>query len=164
MPAYGPVAVDSPDQPPVGVAELQRRVGGALTAAFPEQVWLCGEIVGTPAVRGGGVGIAFTLAESRGSTVITLRAWLGRPYYQQLQQSLGKTAVAEFLAAGNVVVVGGHLRYGGPYNSLELRVDRVVRSPVGAGVVTLQRETLQRELAASGLLGRQRGALRLPLA
>lgn len=164
VPASGPVAVDSPDQPPVGVAELQQRVGAALTAAFPDQVWLCGEIVGTPTVRGGGVGIAFTLAESRGSTVITLRAWLGRPYYQQLQQSLGKAAVAEFLAVGNVVVVGGHLQYGGPYSSLELKVDRVVRTPVGAGVVTTQRETLQRELAASGLLGRQRGALRLPLA
>src|SRR6266540_2231132 len=92
VPASGPVAVESPDQPPVSVAELQQRVGGALTAAFPDQVWLCGEIVGTPAVRGGGVGLAFTLAESRGSTVITLRAWLGRPYYQQLQQSLGEAA------------------------------------------------------------------------
>jgi exodeoxyribonuclease VII large subunit len=163
VPASGPVAVESPDQPPVSVAELQQRVGGALTAAFPDQVWLCGEIVGTPAVRGGGVGIAFTLAESRGSTVITLRAWLGRPYYQQLQQSLGEAAVAELIAVGNLVVVGGYLQYGGPYNSLELKVDRVVRTPVGAGVVTMQRETLQREFAASGLLGRQR-VLQLPLA
>ncbi|HZC99318.1 MAG TPA: exodeoxyribonuclease VII large subunit [Actinomycetes bacterium] len=163
VPASGPVAVEGPDQPSVGVAELQQRVAGALTAAFPDQVWVCGEIVGAPAVRGGGVGIAFTLAEPRGSTVITLRAWLGRPYYQQLQQSLGKAAVAELLAAGNLVVVGGYLQYGGPYNSLELKVDRVVRTPVGAGEVTMQRENLEREFAASGLLGRQR-VLQFPLA
>jgi len=127
-------------------------------------MWLCGEIVGTPAVRGGGVGIAFTLAESRGSSVVTLRAWLGRPYYQELQQSLGDAAIAELLAVGNLVVVGGYLQYGGPYSSLELKVDRVVRTPVGPGTVTQQRETLQREFAASGLLGRQRAELRLPLA
>ncbi len=163
VPASGLIAVEGPDQPSVGVAELQQRVAGALTAAFPDRMWLCGEIVGTPAVRGGGVGIAFTLAESRGNAVVTLRAWLGRPYYQQLQQSLGKAAVAELIAVGNLVVVGGYLQYGGPYSSLELKVDRVVRTPVGAGVVTMQRENLQREFAASGLLGRQR-VLQLPLA
>jgi len=156
VPASGPVAADGPDQPPVGVAELQQRVGGALTAAFPDRTWLFGEIVGTPAVRGGGVGIAFTLAESSGSTVVTLRAWLGRPYYQELQQSLGEAATAELLAVGNLVVVGGSLQYGGPFSSLELKVDRVVRTPAGPGAVTQQRESLQRELAASGLLGRQR--------
>ncbi len=163
VPASGAIAVEGSDQPPVGVAELQQRVGDAVTAAFPDRMWLCGEIVGTPAVRGGGVGIAFTLAESYGSTVVSLRAWLGRPYYQQLQQSLGEVAVAELLAVGNLVVVGGYLQYGGPYSSLELKVDRVVRTPVGAGVVTMQRESLQQEFAASGLLGRQR-VLQFPLA
>jgi len=157
------VAVEGPDQTPVGVAELQQHVGDALTAAFPDRMWLCGEIVGTPAVRGGGVGIAFTVAGSRGSTVISLRAWLGRPYYQQLQQTLGEAAVAELLAVGNLVVVGGYIQYGGPYSSLELKVDRVVRTPVGPGEVTMQRESLQQEFAASGLLGRQR-VLQLPLA
>jgi len=164
LPASGPVVADGPDQPVLGVADLQQRIGGALSAAFPDRVWLCGEVVGTPTVRGGGAGIAFTLAESRGSTVLTLRAWLGRPYYQQLRQHLGDAAIAELLTVGNLVVVGGHLQYGGPFGSLELKVDRVVRTPAGPGEVTQQREALQQDLAASGLLGRQRASVRLPLA
>ena len=164
LPASGPVAADGPDQPTLGVGELQQRIGGALSAAFPDRVWLCGEVVGTPTIRGGGVGIAFTLAEPRGSTVLTLRAWLGRPYYQQLRQSLGDAAIAELLAVGNLVVVGGWLQYGGPFGSLELKVDRVVRTPAGPGTVTQQHEALQQDLAASGLLGRQRATVRLPLA
>ena len=162
--AVGPVAAAHPDQPPVGVAEVQQRVADALTATFPDRLWLCGEIVGSPVVRGGGVGVAFTLAESRGGRMVTLRAWLGRPYYQELERTMGDGAIVELLAAGNLVVVGGYLQYGGPYSSLELKVDRVVRTPAGPGVVAQQRETLQRELADSGLLGRQRAALRLPLA
>jgi exodeoxyribonuclease VII large subunit len=163
LPASGPVAADGPDQPTLGVADLQQRIGGALSDAFPDRVWRCGEIVGTPAVRGG-AGIAFTLAESRGSTVLTLRAWLGRPYYQELRQQLGDAAIAELLTVGNLVVVGGSLQYGGPFGSLELKVDRVVRTPAGPGAVTQQREALQQDLAAHGLLGRQRVSVRLPLA
>src|SRR4029453_11857807 len=79
LPAPGQVAADGPDQPTFGVADLQGRIGEAVSAAFPDRVWLCGEVVGTPAVRGGGAGIAFTLAESRGSTGLTLRAWLCGP-------------------------------------------------------------------------------------
>jgi exonuclease VII large subunit len=120
--------------------------------------------VGTPAVRGGGAGIAFTLAESRGSTVLTLRAWLSRPWYQQLRQQLGDAAIAELLTAGNLVVVGGWLQYGGPFSSLELKGDRVVRTPAGPGAVSQQREALRQELAESGLLGRQRATVALPLA
>jgi exodeoxyribonuclease VII large subunit len=164
VPAPGLVAADGPDQPTLGVAELQWRVGEAVSAAFPDRVWLCGEVVGTPAIRRGGAGIAFTLAESHGSTVLTLRAWLGRPYYQQLRQQLGDAAIAELLRAGNLVVVGGSLEYGGPFSSLELKVDRVVRTPAGPGEVTQQRQALQQDLAASGLLDRQRATLRLPLA
>jgi exodeoxyribonuclease VII large subunit len=164
LPTSGPVAADGPDQPTLGVANLQQRIGGALAAAFPDRVWLCGEVVGTPTIRGGGAGIAFTLAESRGSTVLTLRAWLGRPYYQQLRQQLGEEAIAELLRVGNLVVVGGWLQYGGPFSSLELKVDRVVRTPAGPGTVTQQREALQQDLAESGLLGRQRASMRLPLA
>src|SRR5829696_6686263 len=164
LPASRLVAADGPDQPTLGVADLQWRVGEAVAATFPNRVWLCGEIVGTPAIRGGGAGIAFTLAESRGSTILTLRAWLGRPYYQQLRQQLGDAAIAELLTAGNLVVVGGWLQYGGPFSSLELKVDRVVRTPAGPGEVTQQREALQQDLAASGLLGRQRATVRLPLA
>src|SRR4029453_13630386 len=132
LPAAGRVAADGPDQPTLGVADLQQRIGEAVSAAFPDRVWLCGEVVGTPAVRGGGAGIAFTLAESRGSTVLTLRAWLGRPYYPQLRQQLGDAEVTELLTAGNLVVVGGWLQYGGPFSSLELKVDRVGRTPGGA--------------------------------
>jgi exodeoxyribonuclease VII large subunit len=158
------VAASHPDQPPVGVAEVQQRVADALAATFTERLWLCGEVVGSPVVRGGGVGVAFTLAESRGGSMVSLRAWLGRPYYQELERTMGDGATVELLAAGNLVVIGGYLQYGGPYSNLELKVDRVVRTPVGPGVVAQQRETLQRELAASGLLDRQRVALRLPLA
>jgi exodeoxyribonuclease VII large subunit len=164
LPTPGPVAADGPDQPTLGVAKLQQRIGEAFSAAFPDRLWLCGEVVGTPAVRGGGAGIAFTLAESHGSTVLTLRAWLGRPYYQQLRQQLGDAAIAELLMAGNVVVVGGHLQYGGPFGSLELKVDRVVHTPAGPGEVIQQREAVQHDLAESGLLGRQRATVRLPLA
>jgi exodeoxyribonuclease VII large subunit len=96
--------------------------------------------------------------------MVTLRAWLGRPYYQELERTMGDGAIVELLAAGNLVVVGGYLEYGGPYSSLELKVDRVVRAPAGSGAVAQQRETVERELAASGLLGRQRAALRLSLA
>jgi exodeoxyribonuclease VII large subunit len=164
LPASGLVAADRPDQPTLGVADLQQRIGEAVSAAFPDRLWLCGEVVGTPAVRGGGAGIAFTLAESRGSTVLTLRAWLGRPYYQQLRQQLGDAAITELLRVGNLVVVGGWLQYGGPFSSLELKVDRVVPTPAGPGEVTQQREALQQDLAGSGLLGRQRASMRLPLA
>jgi exodeoxyribonuclease VII large subunit len=164
LPAPGQVAADGPDQPTFGVADLQQRIGEAVSTAFPDRVWLCGEVVGTPAVRGGGAGIAFTLAESRGSTVLTLRAWLGRPYYQELRQQLGEEAIAELLRVGNLVVVGGWLQYGGPFSSLELKVDRVVRTPAGPGDVTQQREALQQDFAQSGLLGRQRTTVRLPLA
>jgi exodeoxyribonuclease VII large subunit len=164
LPASGLVAADRPDQPTLGVADLQQRIGEAVSAAFPDRLWLCGEVVGTPAVRGGGAGIAFTLAESRGSTVLTLRAWLGRPYYQQLRQQLGDAAITELLRVGNLVVVGGWLQYGGPFSSLELKVDRIVPTPAGPGEVTQQREALQQELAGSGLLGRQRASMRLPLA
>jgi exodeoxyribonuclease VII large subunit len=45
-----------------------------------------------------------------------------------------------------------------------LKVDRLVRSPAGAGAVSQQREALRDELAAAGLLGRQRALTRLPLA
>jgi exodeoxyribonuclease VII large subunit len=162
--ASGLVTADRPDQPALGVVDLQQRIGEAVSAAFPDRLWLCGEVVGTPAVRGGGAGIAFTLAESRGGTVLTLRAWLGRPYYQQLRQQLGDAAVAELLRVGNLVVVGGWLQYGGPFGSLELKVDRVVRTPAGPGAVTQQREALQQDLAETGLLGRQRATVRLPLA
>lgn len=93
VPTSGLVATDHPEQPTVGVAELHRRVGDALAAAFPERVWVCGEVVGTPTVRGGGTGLAFALAESDGATVVTLKAWLGRPYYQQVRQQLGDAAV-----------------------------------------------------------------------
>jgi exodeoxyribonuclease VII large subunit len=164
LPAFGLVAADGLDQPTLGVADLQQRIGEAVSAAFPDRLWLCGEVVGTPAVRGGGAGIAFTLAESHGSTVLTLRAWLGRPYYQQLRQQLGDAAITELLTVGNLVVVGGWLQYGGPFSSLELKVDRVVRTPAGPGAVTQQREALQQDLAGSGLLGRQRATVRLPLA
>jgi exodeoxyribonuclease VII large subunit len=164
LPASGQVAADGPDQPTLGVADLQQRIGEAVAATFPNRVWLCGEVVGTPAIRGGGAGIAFTLAESRASTVLTLRAWLGRPYYQQLRQSLGEEAIAGLLRVGNLVVVGGWLQYGGPFSSLELKVDRVVPTPAGSGAVTQQREALQQDLAESGLLGRQRATVRLPLA
>src|SRR5918996_2614168 len=78
LPASGLVAADGPDQPANGVADLQWRIGEAVSAAFPDRVWVCGEVVGTPAVRGG-AGIAFTLAESRGSMVLTLPAWLRPP-------------------------------------------------------------------------------------
>jgi len=164
LPASGLVAADGSDQPTVGVADLQQRIGEAVAATFPNRVWLCGEIVGAPAIRGGGVGIAFSLAESRGSTVLTLRAWLGRPWYQQLRQQLGDAAITELLRVGNLVVVGGWLQYGGPFSSLELKVDRVVRTPAGPGDVTQQRQALQQDLAEIGLLGRQRATVRLPLA
>jgi exonuclease VII large subunit len=164
QPPSGLVAAGGTDQPTLGVADLQQRIGGALAAAFPDRLWLCGEVVGTPAIRGGGAGIAFTLAESRGGLVLTLRAWLSRPYYQQLRQQLGDAAIAGLLTVGNLVVVGGHLQYGGPFSSLELKVDRVVRTPAGPGEVTQQREALQQDLAASGLLVRQRATARLPLA
>jgi exodeoxyribonuclease VII large subunit len=164
LPAAGHVTAEEPAEPAVGVAELQRRIGGAVRAAFPDRLWVCGELVGAPAVRGGGVGIAFTLAESRGSTVATVRAWLGRPYYQELRQDLGDAAIAELLTVGNLVVVGGHLQYGGPFDSLELKVDRIVRTPAGPGTVARQRDALQQELTASGLLDRQRTTLQLPLA
>jgi exodeoxyribonuclease VII large subunit len=164
LPTSGPVATDGPDQPTLGVTDLQQRIGEAVSAAFPDRLWLCGEFVGTPAIRGGGAGIAFTLAEPRGSTVLTLRAWLGRPYYQQLRQQLGDAAITELLTVGNLVVVGGWLQYGGPFSSLELKVDRVVPIPAGPGEVTQQRQALGQDLAASGLLGRQRATLRLPLA
>ena len=162
--AAGRVAASRPDQPPARVAEVHQRIGEALAAALPDRLWVCGEIVGSPVVRGGGTGIAFTLAESDGGRVVTLRAWLGRPYYQELQRSMGDSAVLELLAAGNLVVVGGYLQYRGPYSTLELRVDRVVGTPVGPGLVAQQRELLERELTGSGLLGRQRTDLRLPLA
>src|SRR5215218_5851962 len=134
------------------------------SAAVADRLWLCGEVVGTPAVRAGGAGIAFSLGEGRGERISTLRAWLGRPYYQELRRDLGDEAIAELLAAGNLVIVGGRLQYGGPFNNLELKVDRVVRSPAGAGAVSQQREALRDELAAAGLLGRQRALTRLPLA
>ena len=163
-PAPAPVAAAAPDAPTIGVAELHQRVGDTLTAAFPDRLWLCGEVVGTPAVRAGGAGIAFSLGEGTGERISTLRAWLGRPYYQELRRDLGDQAIAELLAAGNLVIVGGRLQYGGPFNNLELKVDRLVRSPAGAGEVSQQREALRDELAAAGLLGRQRALTRLPLA
>jgi exodeoxyribonuclease VII large subunit len=163
-PAPAPVAAEAPDAPTIGVAELHQRVGDTLTAAFPDRLWLCGEVVGTPAVRAGGAGIAFSLGEGRGERISTLRAWLGRPYYQELRRDLGDEAIAQLLAAGNLVIVGGRLQYGGPFNNLELKVDRLVRSPAGAGQVSQQREALRDELAAAGLLGRQRALTRLPLA
>ena len=163
-PTPAPVAAEAPDAPTIGVAELHQRVRDTLTAAFPDRLWLCGEVVGTPAVRAGGAGIAFTLGEGRGERISTLRAWLGRPYYQELRRDLGDEAIAELLAAGNLVIVGGRLQYGGPFNNLELKVDRLVRSPAGAGEVSQQREALRGELAAAGLLGRQRALTRLPLA
>ena len=163
-PAPAPVAAEAPDAPTIGVAELHQRVGDTLTAAFPDRLWLCGEVVGTPAVRAGGAGIAFSLGEGRGERISTLRAWLGRPYYQELRRDLGDEAIAELLAAGNLVIVGGRLQYGGPFNNLELKVDRLVRSPAGAGEVSQQRAALRDELAAAGLLGRQRALTRLPLA
>jgi exodeoxyribonuclease VII large subunit len=161
---HGPVASDGPEQPPVGVAELHRHIGGALAAAFPSRLWLCGEIVGAPVVRRNDAGIAFSLAEPQGSTLATVRAWLGRPYYQQLRQDLGDTAIAALLTVGNLVVVGGQLQYDGRFNSLELRVDRVVPTPAGDGTVSQQRAALHDELAASGALARQRTFTRLPLA
>jgi exodeoxyribonuclease VII large subunit len=163
-PAPAPVAAEAPDAPTIGVAELHQRVGDTLTAAFPDRLWLCGEVVGTPAVRAGGAGIAFSLGEGSGERISTLRAWLGRPYYQELRRDLGDEAIAELLAAGNVVIVGGRLQYGGPFNNLELKVERLVRSPAGAGEVSQQREAVRDELAAAGLLGRQRALTRLPLA
>jgi exodeoxyribonuclease VII large subunit len=163
-PAPAPVAAEAPDAPTIGVAELHQRVGDTLTAAFPDRLWLCGEVVGTPAVRAGGAGIAFSLGEGRGERISTLRAWLGRPYYQELRRDLGDEAIAELLAAGNLVIVGGRLQYGGPFNNLELKVDRLVRSPAGAGAVSQQRAALREELTAAGLLGRQRALTRLPLA
>jgi exodeoxyribonuclease VII large subunit len=162
--APGPVAADAADAATIGVVELHRRVGNSLTAAFPDRLWLCGEVVGTPTVRGGGAGIAFTLGEANGERVSTLRAWLGRPFYQELRSSLGDEAIAELLAVGNLLVVGGRLQYGGPFHNLELKVDRLVRTPAGAGEVSQQRQALQAELAASGLLGRQRASPGLPLA
>jgi exodeoxyribonuclease VII large subunit len=164
MPAPAPVAAETPGAPTIGVAELHQRVGDTLTAAFPDRLWLCGEVVGTPAVRAGGAGIAFSLGEGSGERISTLRAWLGRPYYQELRRDLGDEAIAELLAVGNLVIVGGRLQYGGPFNNLELKVDRLVRSPAGAGEVSQQREALRDELAAAGLLGRQRASTRLPLA
>ena len=163
-PAPAPVVAEAADAPTIGVAELHQRVGDTLTAAFPDRLWLCGEVVGTPAVRAGGAGIAFSLGEGRGERISTLRAWLGRPYYQELRRDLGDEAIAELLAAGNLVIVGGRLQYGGPFNNLELKVDRLVRSPAGAGAVSQQRAALREELAAAGLLGRQRALTRLPLA
>ena len=163
-PTPAPVAAEAPDAPTIGVAELHQRVRDTLTAAFADRLWLCGEVVGTPAVRAGGAGIAFTLGEGRGERISTLRAWLGRPYYQELRRDLGDEAIAELLAAGNLVIVGGRLQYGGPFNNLELKVDRLVRSPAGAGEVSQQREALRGELAAAGLLGRQCALTRLPLA
>jgi exodeoxyribonuclease VII large subunit len=163
-PAPAPVVAEAADAPTIGVAELHQRVGDTLTAAFPDRLWLCGEVVGTPAVRAGGAGIAFSLGEGTGERISTLRAWLGRPYYQELRRDLGDEAIAELLAAGNLVIVGGRLQYGGPFNNLELKVDRLVRSPAGAGAVSQQREALRDELAAAGLLGRQRALTRLPLA
>ena len=50
-PAPAPVAAAAPDAPTIGVAELHQCVGDTLTAAFPDRLWLCGEVVGTPAVR-----------------------------------------------------------------------------------------------------------------
>jgi exodeoxyribonuclease VII large subunit len=160
----GPVASDAPDEPAIGVVELHQRIGQAIGTTFPNRVWLCGEVVGTPTVRTGGSGIAFALGEHGGERVSTVRAWLGRPYYQELRRDLGDDEIAELLTAGTVVVVGGRLQYGGPFNSLELRVDRVVRTSVGIGEVSQQREGLRQELADSGLLGQQRASLRLPLA
>jgi hypothetical protein len=62
------------------------------------------------------------------------------------------------------VIIGGRLQYGGPFDNLELKVDRVVRAPAGPGEVNQHRETLREELDAAGLLRRQRASLRLPLA
>jgi exodeoxyribonuclease VII large subunit len=157
------VAAEGPEEPTVGVADLQRRLGRAVRAAFPDRLWVCGEIIGPPKIRGGGVGIAFSLGEARGNAMTTVRAWLGRPFYQELRASLGDAAIAELLAAGNLVVVGGYLQYREPFASLELQVDRVVRTPAGPGLAAQQRGALEAELAASGLLGRQRTAVRLPV-
>jgi exodeoxyribonuclease VII large subunit len=162
--APGSVAAEASDEPAIGVLALHQRIGQAITTAFPARTWVCGEVVGEPVVRAGGTGIAFSLGERNGDKVTTVRAWLGRPYYQALRRELGDEEIAELLTAGAVLVIGGQLQYGGPFHNLELRVDRVVRTSTGVGQVSLQRQDLQRELGASGLLGHQRRTHRLRLA
>ena len=162
--APGPVATHAPDEPAIGVVQLHQRIGQAIETAFPDRVWLYGEVVGAPAVRAGGAGIAFTLGERTGERVSPVRAWLGRPFYPELRRDLGDAEIAELLSPGTVVVVGGRLQYGGPFDSLELRVDRVVRTPAGMGEVSQHRADLREALEDSGLLGQQRTSRRLPLA
>ena len=143
--------------------ELHQRVGDTLTAAFPDRLWLCGEVVGTPAVRAGGAGD---------------RLQLGRGHRRADQHAPG--------VARATLLPGTPPRSGGRGHRRAARrrepghrwrppaVRRAVQQP-GVGrpagaqpgrcrAVSQQREALREELAAAGLLGRQRALARLPLA
>lgn len=136
----------------LGVTELCRRITAALDDAFPDQVWVAGELQGLRA-RGGHV--YFTLVEpgelgDGPAASIPVALFRGsRTGVEHVLRKAGGLALADGLA----VRIRGEVILYPPRSQVQLRMTAIDPGHT-LGRMALDRDRLLRALAAEGLVGR----------
>ncbi|HSL57516.1 MAG TPA: exodeoxyribonuclease VII large subunit, partial [Acidimicrobiales bacterium] len=136
----------------LGVAELTRRITGALGAAFPDQVWVAGELQG---LRAGGPHLYFTLVEpgelgDGPAASIPVALFRGaRAGVEHVLRKAGGLALADGLA----VRIRGEVILYAPRSQVQLRMTAIDPGHT-LGQLAIDRDRLLRALAAEGLVGR----------
>ena len=153
---------DVPD-PTYTVSELAEVLRGVLDRAFPDLVWVRGEIHNLSRPASGHV--YFTLVEgAEGRPVASLPVMLSARIKPQINDLLVRTGGAVRITDGTEVRICGRLDFFEPRGQLQLRMAGI-DPEYTLGRLEADRERLLRVLAAEGLLRRnaQRPAPALPL-
>lgn len=151
---------DPPPSAAPTIETLLTSVDRALSQAFPERVWVHGE-VSDPVVYDAWA--RCTLLQPVGDELISLRLFLPREHLPAIRASLAPTSLKHALSEGQTIAAGGRIRRSVLTGHVELHVERLA-AQVGEGLLAQRRREIQQRLQAERLLDRQRTTRHLPLA
>jgi exodeoxyribonuclease VII large subunit len=149
---------DDPAEPTWSVGEIGEAIAGALRRAFPDEVWLRGEIRN---LKRGNTGMVwFDLVEPAPGgqlgrpALATLPVVLFDAARRRVNASLRRAGGAVRMESGTEVRIRGRLGFWAPGGRLQVQmVD--IDPAFTLGRLAADRERLLRQLEAEGLLGRQ---------
>lgn len=143
--------------PTLTVGQLALGIADALSAFYPDEVWVRGEIRNLNRSNLGHV--YFTLADPDGDACISV--FLSDFHRKVVNQMLRRTGAVR-MTDGTEVRIRGRVSYFGPRGQVQLRMT-AIDPAYTLGQLAAERERVLRALAADGLLGRN-AARPLPLA
>lgn len=145
--------------PTLSVSELADRIGAGLREAFPDEIWVRGEIQDLPAVPGHHS--YFTLADAEGTDDAHLPVVLLNRDKQRVNRLLMKAGQRVRMTNGTEVRIRGRLDWYAPRGKLQLRMVSI-DPEFTLGQLAAARAIIVERLRADGLLDRNR-SLPMPL-